>query len=32
MPANSDLELLEILMEDKGMEMLADIGFHGNVI
>ena len=32
MPANSYLELLEILMEDKGMEMLADIGFHGNVI
>ena len=32
MPANSDLELLEILMEDKGMEMLADIDFHGNVI
>lgn len=30
MPANSDLELQEILMEDKGMEMLADMGFHGN--
>ena len=30
MSANSDLELQEILMEDKGMEMLSDIGFRGN--
>ena len=30
MSANSNLELHEILMEDKGMEMLADIGFCGN--
>ena len=30
MSANSDLELQEVLMEDNGMEMLADIGFRGN--
>ena len=30
MSANSDLKLHEILMEDKGMEMLADIGRCGN--
>ena len=30
MSANSDLELQEILMEDKDMEILADIGFCGN--
>ena len=30
MSANSDLKLQEILMEDKGMGILADIGFRGN--
>ena len=30
MSASSDLEFQEILMEDKGMEMLADTGFCGN--
>ena len=30
MSANSDLKLQKILMEDKGMEMLADISLCGN--